>query len=71
MNTNFNPGRVIQTHLQENPAHPINGPKHWAVYGRNLNKDGTAVLLGTGPTIGDATSAAARKVSEDYPGFTI
>lgn len=71
MNTNFNPARVIQTHLQERPAHPINGPKHWVVIGRGIGKDGADVPLGKGQTIGEATADAARKVSEDYPGFTL
>lgn len=71
MNTNFNPARVIQTHLQERPAHPIHGAKHWVVVGRGIGKGGSDVDLGKAPTIGDAYNNAARKVSEDFPGFTI
>lgn len=71
MNTNFNPSTHIQTFLQEVPAHPINGPKHWRVVGRSLAKDGSDVTLGTGPTIAEATIAANAKVAEEYPGFSL
>ena len=75
MNTNFNPARVIQTHLQEVPAHPINGAKHWAVHGRvhgrGFGPDGKDVLLGRGATIGDAFNEAQKTVQRDYPGLTL
>lgn len=71
MNTNFNPARVIQTHLSEVPAHPINGAKHWAVHGRGISPDGKDVLLGKGATIGDAFNEAQKTVQRDYPGRTL
>lgn len=71
MNTNFNPARVIQTHYKEVPAHPINGRKHWEVYGRNVPNSSGDVLLGSAEGLGDALHAASKYVKANHPGYTL
>ena len=71
MNTNFNPARVIQTHYTELPAHPINGPKHWEVYGRNVPGAQGDVLLGSDPSLGEALHKASKYVKDNHPGYTL
>lgn len=71
MNTNFNPARVIQTHYKELPAHPINGPKHWEVYGRNVPGAQGDVLVGSAQSLGDALHNASKHIQEAYPGYTL
>lgn len=71
MNTNFNPARVIQTHYKEVPAHPINGPKHWEVYGRNVPGAQGDVLLGSDTSLGVAVSKASDYLKANHPGYTL
>lgn len=71
MNTNFNPARVIQTHYKEVPAHPINGPKHWEVYGRNVPNAQGDVLLGSDPSLGEALSKASLYIREHHKGYRL
>lgn len=71
MNTNFNPARVIQTHFKELPAHPINGPKHWAVYGRNVPGAEGDVLLSTDKSLAVALFKASDYIKENHKGYTL
>lgn len=71
MNTNFNPARVIQTHYKEVPAHPVNGPKHWEVYGRNVPGAQGDVLLGSDPSLAVAVSKASAYISEHHKGYQL
>lgn len=50
---------------------PTNGPKHWAVYGRNVPGAQGDVLLGSDPSLGDALHNASKYIKANHPGYTL
>lgn len=67
MNTDFHPGRRVQTSVKNYTGNPTK-PHNWEVWG-NIN--GADTLLGTGKTLADAESAAITTVATKHKGYHI